>query len=604
MAIYYLDIDDEITSAAARLRDSSDSRIALVLSAGSRVATSRINFRLLAREAKSRHKRLAIIAADPTVQSIARSAELPVYTSVGEYEAAERAVASGTYGHSNQDVSQALDELALTVRPGTAPLIGRAGASRIAGAGPIESAPARKRVPPRSLVFASALLLIAVIAVAGYFFLPGATVVLTLREDPVGPIAMNVTVDPSVTAVNAQAGTVPGISKEFPVEASGTFDATGQKIDETAATGTVTFTSYDPTGPVTIVAGTKVTTSGGVAFATTSTVTVPQATGSVVSGRFVTNPTHVDARVQAVKAGTSGNVAAGAITKMPSNLAKPYYSVTNKAATTGGTHNVTLQIQQADVDAAQASLQTQMQSNLATAMQAAGAVPAGSTIFDASAQLNAVTCDPDPTGLVGTTQDSFQLDCKASGSAVVAATADIDGLAARRAAASVPSGYSLVNSSVKTTFGKAAVNGSRVVVPVAISAGRAPVVDVDKLRAGIKGKSLAEAKAFLAQYGKVDITLWPDWTDSVTSWDFRIDIQIVNVSPNASGSPAPTTHKTTAGTSQPGGTPTPGPSGSPPEPPVPTDTPAPTDTPTATDTAAPTDTPTPTDTPPASPSPS
>src|ERR1035437_1137947 len=177
MAIYYLDIDDEITSAAARLRDSSDGRIALVLSAGSRVATSRINFLLLAREARGRHKRLAIIAADPTVQSIARSAELPVYASVGEYEAAERAVASGTYGHSNQDVSQALDELAMTVKPGTAPLIGRPGAMRVAGAGPVEPAPARKRGLPRSLVVASALLLVAVIAVAGYFFLPGATVV-------------------------------------------------------------------------------------------------------------------------------------------------------------------------------------------------------------------------------------------------------------------------------------------------------------------------------------------------------------------------------------------------------------------------------------------
>ena len=61
MAIYFLDVDDEVTSAAARIRDSSDNRIALVLAGGSRVATSRINFRLLAREARQRHKRLAII---------------------------------------------------------------------------------------------------------------------------------------------------------------------------------------------------------------------------------------------------------------------------------------------------------------------------------------------------------------------------------------------------------------------------------------------------------------------------------------------------------------------------------------------------------------
>ena len=120
MAIYYLDIDDEITSAAARIRDSSDSRIALVLAGGSRVATSRINFRLLAREAKKRGKRLAIIAADPSVQSVARTAELPVYATVGDYERSEAAMAGGPGGRHPDAVKSALDELALTVAPGIA----------------------------------------------------------------------------------------------------------------------------------------------------------------------------------------------------------------------------------------------------------------------------------------------------------------------------------------------------------------------------------------------------------------------------------------------------------------------------------------------------
>src|SRR5450759_2194134 len=118
MAIYYLDVDDEVTSAAARIRDSSDNRIALVLSGGARVATSRINFRLLAREARHRNKRLAIITGDPSVQSVARSAELPVFASVGEYERAEAARARGLAEGTTTDVSAALDELALTVGPG------------------------------------------------------------------------------------------------------------------------------------------------------------------------------------------------------------------------------------------------------------------------------------------------------------------------------------------------------------------------------------------------------------------------------------------------------------------------------------------------------
>jgi hypothetical protein len=49
--ILYLDIDDEITSAAARVRAVEGGRVAVVLPYGSRVATSRINFRLLARDA-------------------------------------------------------------------------------------------------------------------------------------------------------------------------------------------------------------------------------------------------------------------------------------------------------------------------------------------------------------------------------------------------------------------------------------------------------------------------------------------------------------------------------------------------------------------------
>ena len=46
--IVYLDAEDEITSAAARIRAADDARVGLVLPFGSRVATSRINFRLLA----------------------------------------------------------------------------------------------------------------------------------------------------------------------------------------------------------------------------------------------------------------------------------------------------------------------------------------------------------------------------------------------------------------------------------------------------------------------------------------------------------------------------------------------------------------------------
>jgi hypothetical protein len=89
MAIVYLDADDEITSAASRIRIADEKRIALVVPYGSRLATSRINFRLLAREAQVRGHRLSVVAGDAATRALAASAGLPVFGSVGEYEEAE-----------------------------------------------------------------------------------------------------------------------------------------------------------------------------------------------------------------------------------------------------------------------------------------------------------------------------------------------------------------------------------------------------------------------------------------------------------------------------------------------------------------------------------
>ena len=86
MAIYYLDIDDEITSAAARIRGTRDLAVVLVLPAGSRIATSRINFRLLAREAQQRSRRLSIVAPEASTRALAAAAGLPVFASTQEYE--------------------------------------------------------------------------------------------------------------------------------------------------------------------------------------------------------------------------------------------------------------------------------------------------------------------------------------------------------------------------------------------------------------------------------------------------------------------------------------------------------------------------------------
>src|SRR3712207_5185260 len=90
MAIVYVDPDDEITGAIARLRSVSEGEAVIVLPAGSRIATSRINFRLLAREGSERGIDIVVVSDHPEARALAISAGVPAYDTV---KAAEGALA-------------------------------------------------------------------------------------------------------------------------------------------------------------------------------------------------------------------------------------------------------------------------------------------------------------------------------------------------------------------------------------------------------------------------------------------------------------------------------------------------------------------------------
>lgn len=86
MSVCYLDPRDEITDAVARLRAAPDDRVIVVLPAGSRIGTSRINFRLLLREAETRGIALDLVSDEPGVRALAISAGMRAYGNVAEAE--------------------------------------------------------------------------------------------------------------------------------------------------------------------------------------------------------------------------------------------------------------------------------------------------------------------------------------------------------------------------------------------------------------------------------------------------------------------------------------------------------------------------------------
>ena len=148
-------------------------------------------------------------------------------------------------------------------------------------------------------------------------------------------------------------GVVPAQVVTIPLTATDTFNATGTKPVDTAATGTVTFVSHDTGRAHTIPEGTEVSTQSGVVFQTTKAMVLRAIFSPPTSG-------HADVTVRAVATGPSGNVAAGAITRVSAGIEAALVNfsnpVNNAAPTTGGAHTVIQVIQQSDYTGAVASL--------------------------------------------------------------------------------------------------------------------------------------------------------------------------------------------------------------------------------------------------------
>jgi hypothetical protein len=595
--IIYLDIDDEITSAAARIRAAEAVRIALVLPAGSHLATSRINFRLLAREAQGRSRQLLIVAPDASARALAASAGLPVYASVREMEAetnpasqaevsatdqpaedaagaaaargvapADARVAPGASGtaHGAGAAASGLSGAALgpsvaaagvTVAPGGAfseddtVLVPSTHADRRAKSGdharhapadvPVAGRSARGRRTAIAVILAALAVLVLVGGVLGYVFLPTATIVVTPRIEPIGPLTFPVRADPAVTGPDAVAGVVPATIATLSLEQSGEFPATGTKVAETRARGTVTFSNIDPFAQHTIDAGSVVQTAGGVKFATQRVLILNKATIVMEGNKRVIVPTTGDVAVSAVGPGTGGNVGAGTIKIVPPDQDPAKIEVNNAAPTSGGTHTETIVVAQRDIDRATATLTKQLTDDLASQLANPAGVLPDVSVFPETSVLTKPVPTVDPATLLGKAMVRFGYGLTATASVTTVDEEVVREVAETRLRAGVGTDHDLVRDSLRISVGKGSVLDKTIVFPVNASASRLRRLDADELRSQARGRTIADARAALSAYGEVSIATWPGFVSSIPTYDFRVDLTINSPAPVEGASPNP-----------------------------------------------------------------
>lgn len=527
MAVIYLDPDDEITTAVARIRAAADPGVALVLPPGSRLGTSRINFRLLAREARESGRRVSIVTGEAGVRALAVSAAMPAYGTVGEYEAA---VASGDGEPTEAPTSPPPLDAAPNPNDPTEPLATRAQPAPAGLRRPRAEASAGR--PSRALAIVLLVVLAGAVTGAGALVvLPSAAITVTPKVETIGPLTLIFVADPAAIRPDPATG-VPAQLVELPLTAERTFEATGVKVTETRSSGTVTFSNLDTGRRNTIDAGSLVSTDSNVRFRTLDAITIPKAR---IIGGLTIEPGRKSVKVEAVNAGEAGNVAANAIDNVPSGEDPIVLKVTNPAPTGGGTHTESKSILQADVDGAVVALTTDLEAALAAGLADPATAPAGTSLVGATASLGTVTSAPSPDELVGREVETFDLALSATASVIAVDSSVIEPLSRKAVEAAVGAPRELFPDSIAVTVGAPTVGDG--IVRYAVSAtGRAWLpLDAAELLASVKGLPVAQARAALARYGDVRIETWPGFVDTIPTFGDRASLVVLV--PGPSGAP-------------------------------------------------------------------
>ncbi|HYK95837.1 MAG TPA: baseplate J/gp47 family protein [Candidatus Dormibacteraeota bacterium] len=550
--LIYLDVDDEITSAAARIRSAEADRLALVLPYGSRLATSRINFRLLAREAAERGKRIEIICADASARALAVAAGLVVHPSVAAFEgrsvpvdaaagaaAAAAAAAATTPGFASSLASRASGSIrkrrasdAAEDADGTSLVtLPRRSSPKVPIVGPPRP-PVRTGVAIGIGVALIALVIVGSLVAAD--LLPAATITLHPRAEQLGPLALTIEARADVTAPDPAGLAIPAQRITFQLQAAQTFTATGMKLVETKATGTVTFSNFDTGGANRIDAGAIVKTPDGIEFATQAAVTLPNAT---IQFPFTIVPSTASVGVQAVTAGPNGNVGNNTITVVPKGQNRRLLQVTNEQATTGGASTPTTVISSQDVDAAKAAIDAALNADLDRQVSARTGVPVGLTLFPETRAVGATTYATDPATFVDTEAPTFDLNATAQATVIAVDPTPLGAVAEARLRTKVTSGWAVLAGSIASEVGVPSVAGEVISYPVSVHGTEVHGFDQAALIGQIKGLLLGDARARLADYGDVEISVWPDWVSTIPTHTDRITFAIGE--PQASPTPGP-----------------------------------------------------------------
>ncbi|MEO8633171.1 MAG: baseplate J/gp47 family protein [Chloroflexota bacterium] len=457
--------------------------LVLSIAAGAPAARNGVFFEVARRAAGTR--RLAIVSPDARARSLASSVHLPSFASTAALERQEMDA-------TEQLTTARRAALARPVRVKRA-----AGASPITVLGILGS------------LLAAALVLMVVIG-------PTATVVVAPVSRPLGPIEFDLRAGPDGEIPGALTLVANDLSQKY------TQKATGERLEPIKAKGVARFTNRN-TQEFRVLKGTIVRTRENVRFQTTEDKVIPRSSLDILPP-FVSFGT-VDIPVEALEAGTTGNVSANTITLAD----RSEFAVNNQQATSGGEIKKFAVITASDYGLAAGRADEELGKRAQLKVEEwKKAADKGQLVYGPVTKVTGVTAS---TGLVGSEPPNGTFDLTVTGTAtgysVPGTEPRATTIAKLRQQADSDNDINETATVVTLVIGPT-LEGNGVRWRVRGSTLQYPQVKDAPLRTALAGRQFEEAQNVIAGQGLElrSITVWPGWWPRFPFFDTRLRIEV------------------------------------------------------------------------------
>jgi len=464
----YVETEEEIPELVERLRRYDGDDTMLVLPIRSRIGQSRFNFQLLRNYAAGMGKKVTVVCDDPAVQRMASESGFAVFGAVdtqGEGIPSAPEVDPPPPRWWQRDKSESTH-------------IGIAAPRRLI------TKNATEMRPGRFLLYVAAALLLVVGLVATAVYVPSASVTLLAQAQPFSQKAVEIQAQPGKPPIRVRAVT---ISRS---ESQG-FKTTGSiRVLLAPATGIVVYTnnldqpSSGSPGIYVLHGQRLLNPSNGIEFAQTSRSVLVPWNGTA------------QARVMATTRGSAGNVGSGTINVIQNSSFDPNkFFVTNPQATGGGADAKNTPIETvADFDAARAVLEQELRQSIA--QQISAAKKAGETLSETLIYgAPQFSTDHQPSDKVAV----FNATMSLQGEGDFYFDSDVHKAFENYLSQRVPNDQQLLTDGpIQVDYRiLSATKGGQLVFVGDAAAFIAPKLDMDKIRAQVVGRPLAQARFYL-----------------------------------------------------------------------------------------------------------